>query len=88
MKPRLHIPAIMIALAFGLGIIGPAHALDSPGRTLEVSVVAEGFETPWSIGFLPDGGTLVTEREGRLWHIPAQGRRQQVKGLPAIRSRC
>lgn len=86
MKLRLQLPAIMIALVAGFGMTCPAHALDSQGRALDVSVMAEGLETPWSIGFLPDGGTLVTEREGRLWHIPAQGRRQQVSGLPAIRA--
>ncbi|MGI5126089.1 PQQ-dependent sugar dehydrogenase [Pseudonocardia sp. CA-107938] len=33
---------------------------------LAVEVVAEGFENPWDIGFLPDGQALVTERGARL----------------------
>lgn len=77
------------ALGLGLGvsplIIEASQALELAGRAAVVSVVADGFETPWSIGFLPDGGALVTEREGRLWHIAPDGRRQQVNGLPAIR---
>src|SRR5215468_11245788 len=29
-------------------------------------VVTKGFNQPWSMAFLPDGGILVTERPGRL----------------------
>src|SRR5215467_5367960 len=28
--------------------------------------VVKGFNQPWSMAFLPDGGILVTERPGRL----------------------
>jgi glucose/arabinose dehydrogenase len=63
----------------------PAVALDSRDGALEVTVMAEGFDTPWAVGFLPDGSFLVSEREGRLWHVAPDGRRQQVSGLPQIR---
>src|SRR5690606_31698439 len=33
---------------------------------LDVEVVADGLEHGWDIGFLPDGGVLVTERPGRI----------------------
>ncbi|MFN7112892.1 MAG: PQQ-dependent sugar dehydrogenase [Alphaproteobacteria bacterium] len=52
---------------------------------LETTVIAEGFEFPWSLAFLPDGGFLVTEREGRLQHLSADGKtRREITGLPAI----
>lgn len=31
--------------------------------------IAGGFEHPWAIAPLPDGGVLVTERPGRLWYL-------------------
>ena len=33
---------------------------------IRVVVVARGLSHPWSLAFLPDGGILVTEREGQL----------------------
>jgi glucose/arabinose dehydrogenase len=36
---------------------------------VRVSAVATGLSHPWSLVFLPDGGILVTEREGRLRSI-------------------
>ena len=33
---------------------------------IRVSVVTSGLSHPWAIAFLPDGGMLVTERDGRL----------------------
>lgn len=86
MRARPEFVACVIAIAAAFAAPGAVRALESQGRALNVAVMADGFETPWSIGFLPDGGTLVTEREGRLWHLPPQGRRQQISGLPAIRA--
>jgi glucose/arabinose dehydrogenase len=48
-----------------------------------VETVAGGLEYPWSIAFLPSGEMLVTEREGRLRVIDANGLREApVSGLP------
>ena len=47
--------------------------------------VASGLEFPWSIAFLPDGGALVSEREGRLRVIENDTLRDApVSGLPDI----
>lgn len=36
------------------------------GTEIRVSVVARPLSHPWSLAFLPNGDTLVTERQGRL----------------------
>ena len=37
--------------------------------TLAAIRIAGPFEVPWSVGLLPDGSFLVTERPGRLQHV-------------------
>ncbi|MFO8113769.1 MAG: PQQ-dependent sugar dehydrogenase [Halorubrum sp.] len=58
------------------------------GADVEYAVerVAEGFENPWGLAFLPDDGRLlVTERPGRLSLVdPADGTRATVDGVPAV----
>ncbi len=51
---------------------------------VQIDRVAGGFDVPWSLGFLPDGSSLVTERGGRLWHVQPDGTRKVIQGLPEI----
>jgi glucose/arabinose dehydrogenase len=49
----------------------------------DVVTVAEGFQNPWSIAFLPGGKMLVTERPGRLRVVSADGKMSEpVTGFP------
>jgi glucose/arabinose dehydrogenase len=43
--------------------------------SLDVSVLAEGLDTPWAIDFAPDGRIFITERPGRI-RIVQEGRLQ------------
>lgn len=75
------------ASAIALVLTAPALASEvqeSEQANFTVETVVEGLEFPWSIDFLPDGAMLVTEREGRLRVIEADGslRTDPVAGLP------
>lgn len=67
------------ALLLTVLLVAPAAA------AYRVETVAEGFEFPYSIAFLPDGSMLVTERPGRLRLITA-GKLQAapVPGVPPV----
>ncbi|OYR51173.1 PQQ-dependent sugar dehydrogenase [Halorubrum sp. Ea8] len=63
-------------------------ALPDDGDDVEyaVELVAEGFENPWGLAFLPgDGRLLVTERPGRLSLVdPGSGTVESVAGAPDV----
>ncbi len=65
-----------------------APAVDS-GVALSVETVADGLAHPWGIEVLPDGGYLVTEREGRLRVVSPDGKLREtpVKGVPQVHNR-
>ncbi len=46
--------------------------------------MADGFNIPWSLAFLPGDDMLISERGGRLWRLTADGTRQQVSGVPKV----
>jgi glucose/arabinose dehydrogenase len=51
----------------------------------EVTVLAKGFDHPWSVEPLPDGGFLVSERPGRLRLVSAKGELgPPIEGVPAV----
>jgi len=57
--------------------------------TLKVSEVAEGFDKPWALAFLPDGRMLVTEKhDGELLVVTPDGKKSPpVAGVPRVDGR-
>ncbi|MFW6027293.1 MAG: PQQ-dependent sugar dehydrogenase [bacterium] len=62
-----------------------ADTADAGGKPYEIETVAEGLHFPWSLAFLPGGGMLVTERDGRLRLIrDGELLEEPVKGVPEV----
>jgi len=96
MRQRIEEP-LALALLACLAMTSPAPALDTvepPGELAAVPdpdalvpvPVAGPFEFPWSVGFLPDGQILVTEKHGRLWVVGPDGKVRSTRSLPATAS--
>lgn len=76
-------------LGIALAVSAPATAFESQiirseYQAMQIERIATGFEHPWAIALLPDGGALITERPGRLSRLDASGQQHEVSGLPAI----
>jgi aldose sugar dehydrogenase len=63
--------------------------VDSEQASFAVERVVGGLEHPWAVAFLPDGGILVTEREGRLRLVDAhfQLAPEPLAGVPTAFAR-
>jgi len=73
---------IPLLLLIGLFPINSA-ALSTSAGPWSLEVVAEDLDQPWGMAFLPDGGFLVTERDGRMWHY-TDGGRVDLAGVPRV----
>lgn len=76
----------LAALVFSTGLVGVSFAKEfkSADYRLDVSVLASGLEHPWGLAFLPDGGFLITEREGRMRIVRDGKLSASLAGLPTI----
>lgn len=61
-----------------------AATVETDMGSYDVEEIVDGLDGPWAIDFLPDGGFLVTEIDGRLLHFDAKRARNDVGGLPEI----
>ena len=92
MRPKTSLIGIAAAfLALLLLACLPARAAEEFGtydtalHKVRAVAVAGGLRNPWAVAFLPGGGFLVTEQNGRLWRLSADGeRRTEIDGVPAV----
>ncbi|WP_407493281.1 PQQ-dependent sugar dehydrogenase [Pseudooceanicola sp. MF1-13] len=73
----------LAAVSLSPAFMTPAVALESSAGTLQVDTMISGLRGPWALAFLPDGGFLVTEKQGRLLLVRG-GQAVSVGGLPDI----
>lgn len=83
MRKGMMIGGFLLAL---LGTPAMANWFKTSAGPVEVLPVVADLDTPWSVAFLPDGGWLITEREGTLLLIGADGERRPVSGIPDVRA--
>ncbi len=88
--PRNLLPAAMLLAACNSG--GGASAEAGPQTPpsgeppFKVTQIAD-FDSPWAMTFLPDGRMLVTEKQGTLFLVAADGQsRLAVAGTPQVSS--
>ena len=61
-----------------------AQTVESSAGNLSATVIAEGLDHPWALGFLPDGRMLVTERSGQLRIISDGVIGAPIEGTPNV----
>jgi glucose/arabinose dehydrogenase len=79
--------AILLTTSFLIvtGTRGEDTSFASSAGQLEVQTITSGLVNPWSLGFLPDGRMLVTERPGRIRIVTAEGQLSPpLKGVPEV----
>ena len=80
---QLKSPVTVVATFALLPSFAFSATISTSAGTMQIDPVVAGFDEPWGLAFLPDGGALVTERVGRL-SVFRDGETTAVEGLPSV----
>jgi glucose/arabinose dehydrogenase len=82
---RHAIALVAVAVLAGAAAAVAAETYESQHYTLRVVTIASGLEHPWGLAFLPSGGMIVTERDGRIRTVSDNGRLSPpLQGAPKV----
>jgi len=82
MRVKASFTNVLLTAAISFGLTGQAMAQEK----WRIAPVVTGLDTPWAVAPLPEGGALVTERDGRLIRHQ-NGQSQSIKGVPRVVAR-
>jgi len=77
-------PVFVVWAAAALLLVGGATRAAEP--TPKTTVLNDTLESPWGLAFLPDGRMLVTEKDGTMVLLSADGKTKSkpLAGVPAV----
>ncbi len=78
---RKHLKLTIFLIAAGLSTFGAISV--AAQNNWRIEPVVTGLDTPWAVAPLPEGGALITERDGRLLRF-ADGRLMPIGGVPKV----
>jgi glucose/arabinose dehydrogenase len=88
---RLLAAAALSAAAVAAPVaVASAETRATATGPVDIAPVVTGLDLPWAVAFLPEpdgvwrGALLITEKDGRLLRIAADGARSSVAGVPAV----
>lgn len=73
----------VLAPSIVLAEVNEAGKSAEANHAFEIATVAQ-FDTPWAIAVLADGKMLITEKRGQLFLVTPDGKKTEVKGVPAV----
>jgi glucose/arabinose dehydrogenase len=83
----------LIPLVLVLSLAACSSGAESPAdqgfvsQSIQVTTIADEFDSPWGMAFLPDGRLLVTEKPGHLRIVDSSGRKSApIQGVPKVRA--
>jgi aldose sugar dehydrogenase len=80
---RIARPILTLLICLGAPGAASAETQDTSVGQVEVTKTLSDLDTPWALAFLPDGGQLVTERDGTLRLFRGEIDRS-VTGVPEV----
>ncbi|HEX5791859.1 MAG TPA: PQQ-dependent sugar dehydrogenase [Rheinheimera sp.] len=80
--------SFLTSLIAAVAISAQAEPLVTEKAALQLETLTSGLNHPWGITFLPDGDMLITQRNGGLVKLSADGKsKTPITGLPDIDAR-